>query len=151
MKAGDLIKHLLFTLLILEGSTAMATEQDNTPPTTPPIPPAVPTTPDHQGQANTQNTQHHFTDNDQNISMQIVGETPKITDESHARLGFAAGSYVRLTIRKTNGSDPIVIRWDNSGCIATQAGKNKPCGQAEREQIINLVQQLPTPPIPPSS
>lgn len=128
----------------------MATEH-NTPPTPPTPPtPTVPATPDTQEQSNTQNAKQSFIHNDQNISMQIIGETPEITDHPHAALNFTVGSYIDMAIQGASDT-PIFIRWDSSGCVATQAGESRSCGSAERQQIISLIWKLPTPPVPPSS
>ena len=148
MTTSDLIKRLFFILLMLKtGGTVMAAIPSDTEL---PVTPEVPATPGIHGQTNTQNTVQHVTHNKQNISMQIMGETPVINDQASASLSFAAGSYIQATIKAMDNVASMELRWDSIGCIATQAGKSRSCNRVEREQILNLVQQLPTPPTPPA-
>ncbi|MBU0656065.1 MAG: hypothetical protein KJ914_13175 [Gammaproteobacteria bacterium] len=84
------------------------------------------------------------------IDMQIVGEVPAINARDDSRLDFAAGSSLRVTIQPQGETASTVIAWNASGCTSTQSGHSRQCRVEERRQVIALIKQLPTPPVPPA-
>ena len=145
----DSINRFTFSLALALIATSIAAQEDNvlnipTPPQ-PPVPPSV-----SARNSDSSIVHLHFSSEQGQVDIQIIGKVPSLNAHDNTQLDFQANSELRATIQKQGENRASTLIWNSAGCTRTKTVPSQACTLEEREQILKLIKQIPTPPIPPS-
>ena len=145
----DSINRFTFSLALALIATSIAAQEDNAMdmpiPSQPPAPPSV------SARNSDSSTAHlHFSSEQGQVDIQIIGKVPSLNAHDNTQLDFQTNSELRATIQKQGENRASTLIWNSAGCTRTKTVPSQACTLEEREQIIKFIQQIPTPPTPPS-
>ena len=145
----DSINRFTFSLALALIATSIAAQEDNA--MNIPIPPQPPVPPSVSARNSDSSIVHlHFSSEQGQVDIQIIGKVPSLNAHDNTQLHFQANSELRATIQKQGENRASTLIWNSAGCTRTKTVPSQACTLEEREQIIKFIQQIPTPPTPPS-
>ncbi len=142
----DSINRFTFSLALALIATSIAAQEDNV--LNIPIPPQPPAPPSVSARNSDFSKTHlHFSSEQGQVDIQIIGKVPSLNAHDNTQLDFQANSELRATMQNQDENKVSTLIWNSAGC--TKTVPDQACTLEEREQILKLIKQIPTPPTPP--